>query len=156
MEIRTVIFGRHQAQERVALFTANIAVADCRGIKINTNTARHSPVSLEFIDLIMGYHRTGQFAGSRRAKPGENQIVKFFLGSGKSASSCGITLGHSLRDTRAFVDCLEFLVIQSEWSSAHRRANRCDSLCRLMAHLTVGRTELTRNNEGIRVQSRHA
>ncbi len=76
--IRTVIFGRHQAQERVALFTANIAVADCRGIKINTNTARHSPVSLEFIDLIMGYHRTGQFAGSRRAKPGENQIVKFF------------------------------------------------------------------------------
>lgn len=94
--IRTVIFGRHQAQERVALFTANIAVADCRGIKINTNTARHSPVSLEFIDLIMGYHRTGQFAGSRRAKPGKTRSSNF-LGSGKSASSCGITLGHSLR-----------------------------------------------------------
>ena len=76
--IRTVIFGRHQAQERVALLTANIAVADCRGIKINTNTARHSPVRLEFIDLLIGYHRTGQFSGARRAKPGENQIVKFF------------------------------------------------------------------------------
>lgn len=93
--IRAVIFGRHQAQERVVLLAANIAVADCRGIKINTNTPRHSPVRLEFINLIIGYHRTGQFAGTRRASE-ENQIVKF-LGSGKSASSCGITLSHSLR-----------------------------------------------------------
>ena len=76
--IRTVIFGRHQSRERVVLLAANIAVADCRGIKINTNTPRHSPVRPEFINLIIGYHRTGQFAGARRAKPGENQIVKFF------------------------------------------------------------------------------
>ncbi|CSQ75103.1 Uncharacterised protein [Shigella sonnei] len=76
--VSAVIFGRHQAQKRVALLTANIAVADCGGIKINTNTARHSPVRLEFIDLLIGYHRTGQFADARRAKPGENQIVKFF------------------------------------------------------------------------------
>lgn len=54
--IRAVIFGRHQAQERVVLLAANIAVADCRGIKINTNTPRHSPVRLEFINLIIGYH----------------------------------------------------------------------------------------------------
>lgn len=75
--IRAVIFGRHQAQERVVLLAANIAVADCRGIKINTNTPRHSPVRTEFINLIIGYHRTGQFAGTRRAKPGKTRSSNF-------------------------------------------------------------------------------
>ena len=37
--IRTVIFGRHQAQERVALLTANIAVADSRADQIEYRTA---------------------------------------------------------------------------------------------------------------------
>ena len=90
-------FGRHQAQKRVVLLTANIAVADCRGIKINTNTPRHSPVRLEFIDLIIGYHRTGQFAGYASGQARGKPDRQTFLGSGKSASSCGITLSHSLR-----------------------------------------------------------
>ncbi len=77
--IRTVIFGRHQAQERVVLLAANIAVADCRGIKINTNTPRHSPVRLEFINLIIGYHRTGQFAGARRASQGKPNRQIFWV-----------------------------------------------------------------------------
>lgn len=77
--IRAVIFGRHQAQERVVLLAANIAVADCRGIKINTNTPRHSPVRPEFINLIIGYHRTGKFAGTRRAKRGKTRSSNFWV-----------------------------------------------------------------------------